>query len=407
MCFIIPLLSVVIPTHNRSQYMFSCIQSLIKIEGNMEIIISDSSTDLKLKNLLEGDLNYLLNDARLKYYHTTDELDMTANLNRAISFSTGHYVVCIGDDDTVIPDVLSYLELFKEKDIDIIAPDVVINYAWPDFSTKYFKNGHKSNLYIDYNEPYCIQVKTGDALKVAINNCFQGTEGLPKLYHGFVSRKTLLKVKRLTGEFLHGSTPDMSASIALCYVSESFYRCNFPLTIPGASGMSNTGRAANNRHVGLLKDEKQTENILDSSWIRGIPKYFSVEVVWAQSGLETARKFDNQICSKFPFLKLIALCTIKHPVFLIKNMEALRAIEIKSVKKVLKYMGNVIIFSFLIYSRLLKRALNPTAANGRCHIKGIENICEAQNTYRDRVIHKENFSTKNNLLIINCIYNID
>lgn len=396
-----PLLSVAIPTFNRSVYMIKCIRSILEIEGSIELVISDSSSDLLLKNLLENDFNYYLNDSRLKYLFTDETLDMTSNLNRAIEHCTGHYIIFLGDDDTLVPEILRYLEIFKKMNYKLIAPDVVVNYAWPDFSTKYFKHGHKSNLYIDYNKPFIKKVNTSLAYKEALMNCFQGTDGLPKLYHGFVSRELLLSIKNKTNNFLHGSTPDMSAAIGLCFVSDYFIKCNFPLTIPGASGMSNTGRAANNKHVGKLEEESQTSKISQKSWIIGIPRFFSVEIVWAQAGIETASKFDDLVLLNFPFVKFISICIVNHLDHFSSSLNALKGLVHKNHKyKFYQTVAFVIIFSFKKLVRFIKRIMNPTATNGREHLKNINDIYQAQLAYKNDIKKDLNFNIENNLKMI-------
>lgn len=396
-----PLLSIAIPTFNRSVYMIKCLRSILEIEGKIELVISDSSTDLLLKNLLENDFNYFLKDSRLKYLFTDDTLDMTSNLNRAIEHCTGHYIIFLGDDDTLVPEILQYLELFKKLNYELIAPDVVVNYAWPDFSTKYFKNGHKSNLYIDYNKPFIKKVSTSLAYEEALKNCFQGTDGLPKLYHGFVSRDLLLNIKNKTNNYLHGSTPDMSAAIGLCFVSDYYIKCNFPLTIPGASGMSNTGRAANNKHVGKLEEESQTSNISLNSWIIGIPRFFSVEIVWAQAGIETASKFDKSVLMNFPFDKFISICIVNHLDHFKSSLNALKELIHKKHKyKFYRTFIFVIIFSFKKLFRFIKRVMNPTATNGREHLKNITDIYQAQLAYKNDIKKDLNFNLENNLKMI-------
>ncbi len=396
-----PILSIAIPTYNRSIYMIKCLTSILSIDGNMEIVISDSSNDMKLKAFLENEYNYFLQDSRLRYYYTEEALDMTSNLNRAINFCTGDYVVFLGDDDTLVPEILQYIEKFKEMKVGLISPDIVVNYAWPDFSTKYFKNGHKCNLYIDYNEPYIKKISTSIAFYEAISKCFQGTDGLPKLYHGFVSRELLYSIKNKTGEFLHGSTPDMSAAIGLCFVADHFVRCNFPLTIPGASGMSNTGRVANKKHVGNLKDESQTAGISNEAWIIGIPRYFSVETVWAQAGIETSLKFNNLILKNFPFEKLIAICLVIHPSRFKINISSLNEFRKKMKKnfyfEILKF---ILKFSSYKIIKFVKRCMNPTASNGRHHIKSVLDIYQAQLAYKNRIDKVKNFDIEGNLKLI-------
>ena len=49
----IPLLSILVPTHNRSKYAYFCISTILKMnDERFELIVSDTSTDTELFNLL-------------------------------------------------------------------------------------------------------------------------------------------------------------------------------------------------------------------------------------------------------------------------------------------------------------------------------------------------------------------
>jgi glycosyltransferase involved in cell wall biosynthesis len=401
-----PLLSIAIPTFNRSQYAIKCLISLLSIKGELEIVVSDSSSDRKLKNLLNNEYSYLLEDSRLNYRFTTEKLDMTTNLNKALESCSGFYITFIGDDDTLVPEVLLYLRMFKDKGIDAIAPDVVTNYAWPDFTTKFFKSGHKSNLYFDFNLPFIKKINTATAFNEAKKNCYQGTNGLPKLYHGFVRRELLVRIKKITGKYLHGSTPDISGAVGLCFVTDYFVRCNFPLTIPGASGQSNTGRAANNKHVGNLETENQTSDIPIDAWGKFIPRYFSVETVWAQSGIETALRFGEPNPNNFPYGKLIGICIINHPKLLLFNLRS-AILLLRSKFGLFSYLIPWHAFIFLLEKilKIVKRLSNPTATNNRHHVKNISDIYEAQLEYKSNKIKYQNFDVNNNLKLIKIFKN--
>ena len=79
------LVSFLVPTYNRSKYCISLIKSISLISGDFEVIISDNSTDKILLNFI----NQNKIDERIKYKPTNKGLNMTQNLNRAISFSSG------------------------------------------------------------------------------------------------------------------------------------------------------------------------------------------------------------------------------------------------------------------------------------------------------------------------------
>ena len=61
------LLSVVIPTHNRARYAIHAIASLLAIpNAELEIVVSDTSTDGELSAQLTAQTTQFLKDPRLK-----------------------------------------------------------------------------------------------------------------------------------------------------------------------------------------------------------------------------------------------------------------------------------------------------------------------------------------------------
>lgn len=363
-----PIVSFVIPTFNRSQYCISLIKSIKYITGEFEVIISDNSSD---KNLLNYINNNLI-DKRIVYKYTSKKLNMTENLNRAISFSMGHYVCCLGDDDTIMPNCVHYLNEFKKKGIDIISPKITINYCWPDFSSKYFKKAHQSRLYYRFSNPYLIRKSSSESYQNALKNCFQGTENLPKLYHGFVKREFLENIYSKTGQYLFGSSPDVSAAVLVSYNTKFYFETNIPMTIPGASSASNTGRAANKRHFGKLEDESQTKDFI-KTWPELLPKIFTVETVWAHSAIHSLNAINSSI-GHFNYLNLYAI-------ILVNNKGSF-----KYIKEHLTDLSTKNIFCFLYYLiyqlfkkqiSFFKRILIPTAAGGKFFFSNTINLEEA------------------------------
>jgi len=387
-----PIVSFLIPTFNRSRYCISLIRSIAMIPGKFEIIISDNSSDLLLKKFISE--NKI--DERIKYYFTNESLDMTSNLNRAISYSTGYYICFIGDDDIFLPKTIFYLELFKKNKIDIISPEITINYCWPDFSSKYFKNKHKSRLYYRYSTPYFTLQKSNESFLNSHKKCFQGTENMPKLYHGFVKREIFVKIKEYCGDYLFGSTPDMSASVLISLFSEYYYKTNIPLTIPGASGGSNTGRAATNKHVGKLENESQTKNFL-KTWDSKIPKVFSVETVWAHSGLLSVQK-SNFRAEEFNYLKLYALIIVNNTSLILYVLKFYLS-KNKNIFNILKFLKNILIEILNISLRFLLRALIPTPSGGKKYLSDINDL-ESVIQNLKKVKNIKNFNVSLNQFLI-------
>ncbi|MCX8521478.1 MAG: glycosyltransferase [Rhodoferax sp.] len=381
----LPLVSVVIPTHNRSQYAVSCIESLLRINSDkMEVVMSDTSTNDDLRNRLAS-LDMAASQTGLRYFKPERPLHMTENHNVALASARGHYVCLIGDDDTVTHEIIDAAEWAEKNGIDCLSPNMVSNYAWPDFRSRSFGAGHAGRLYLPQRIGSLQRVAGAKALATALDNAGQGTEGLPKLYHGLVRREVLEDVRRHSGEYFHGSSPDVSMAVSLAYLlanrQGSFYTIDYPLTIPGASGGSNTGRSAMNQHKGDLSSEKQTSDFVNSYWPCGVPRFFSVETVWAHACISALSAMGaSDSLHNYNYSRLLASCFNAHPEFHNESNKALDAAAEKMgipIAKMAKTVNRERMRLLLRRFRYLaQRALWPTASGGRKFVADIQCIAD-------------------------------
>jgi glycosyltransferase involved in cell wall biosynthesis len=377
-----PLLSVVIPTHHRSHYAYYAIRSILSIRDNrIEVVVSDTSGDDKLFTMLSLEGELLISDPRLKLIRPMEKLDMTGNHNAAIAAATGEYVCLIGDDDTITQDALAATAWAKLNGIEIIAPDVVSNYAWPDFLSLHFGSKHSSRLYVPKKIEGVVWHTSKEALNGALKNAAQGTDGLPKIYHGIVKRSLLEKIKDLAGNYFYGSSPDVSGAIGLVLCSENFVSVKYPLTIPGASGGSNTGRSAMNKHKGKLSSESQTKSFENEGWSKGVPKFFSVETVWAHAALETIKRISPDKIIDYNYVRLFASCIILHPEYHLEIEQAIADASLIIGIQISEMNSRIKAESFKLrlkrFGYICRRLLHPTASGGRLFIPGLETIEEA------------------------------
>ena len=374
-----PLLSVVIPTHNRAVYAQHAIRSLLDIpHPGLEVVVSDTSNDGELFSLVNETSNATLRDRRLVYFRPSDKLDMTGNHNSAISAATGEYVCLIGDDDTVVPDALVAAAWASSSRIEVIAPNIVANYAWPDFQSRHLGYGHSSRLYFSKKMGGASIHESAQALVVALRAAAQGTDGLPKVYHGIVKRTVLERLRERSGAYFHGSSPDVSGAIGLALCTNRFVVTDYPLTIPGASGGSNTGRSAMNKHKGKLNQESQTKAFETSGWSSGVPRFFSVETVWAHAAIETIKHLAPHHVQEFNFARLIAICRVLHSEFqeeidrAASEVQQLVGTSASGLSE--QIAAEVKRFKKARFSRVLKRLSTPTAAGGRAYTPNLDTI---------------------------------
>jgi hypothetical protein len=372
-----PILSVAMPTHNRARYAIHAIRSLLDIrDEELEVVVTDTSPEPELQRLL-GEQG-LLSDPRLRYVRPAERLDMTGNHNAALGLASGEYVCLIGDDDTISPDALLAARWAASHDMEVIAPNVVANYVWPDFRSRWFGSRHSSRLYFAREMGAATVHRADEALDKALRAAVQGTDGLPKIYHGLVRRSLLDKLRERSGAFFHGSSPDVSGAVGLAACGHRFLVVDFPLTIPGASGGSNTGRSALNQHKGKLEAEDQTKGFREKGWSPGVPRFFSVETVWAHAALETLSRMLPEAVARYGFVRLIALCRLRHAEYGAEiEAAAAEAAALQGVSRadfdarVARELREVRLQEM---ARVAKRMLRPTAAGGRTYVGGLGTV---------------------------------
>lgn len=375
-------LSVVVPTHNRGRYAVHAIRSLLAIEAeDLQVVVTDTSTEGGLEEHLKGTDLELLKDPRLVFERPIERLDMTGNHNAALSLATGEYVCLIGDDDAISKEALDAARWARDHGVDLIAPNVVANYVWPDFRSRFFGARHARRIYFARDMGKLAIHDSSSALSSALASAAQGTDGLPKIYHGIVRRSLLEDLKAKTGAYFHGSSPDVSGAVGLAALSPSFLVVDYPLTVPGASGGSNTGRSALNQHKGKLTAESQTQKFRDSGWSAGVPRFFSVETVWAHAAIETLKRLDPDYVARYNFARLIAICLTLHKEYAREigdaaaEASALLGESRDTFER--RVRAEILAYRKLRIASLVRRARVPTAAGGRNYVPDLRTVAEA------------------------------
>ena len=121
-----PILSIVIPTFNRCNYLKECLKSItecsIKSQKKIEVIICDNfskdSTQLVIKDFTES--NSYIN--KIKVISTKKELPAQQNWENGINACNTSRVLLLSDDDKIIYKGLDKLlkeELFLNYDLFI------------------------------------------------------------------------------------------------------------------------------------------------------------------------------------------------------------------------------------------------------------------------------------------------
>lgn len=93
-----PLISICIPSYNRTEYLIRLLNSItIQNFKNYEIIISDDSPGDEVLKVFK----HYQHQLPISYFHNITALGTPANWNRAISLASGQWIKLMHDDDAL------------------------------------------------------------------------------------------------------------------------------------------------------------------------------------------------------------------------------------------------------------------------------------------------------------------
>lgn len=254
------LISIIIPTRDRAEYLKHSIQTAISIpDKNVEIIISDNASIDGTKDILKS-----LKDKRLKYVNTGKRVSMRANFEFALKASSGEYVIFFGDDDGIIPQQFKYLRyILEEHTPDALSWDF-LTYVWPikgygkkTGGLRFVKKKIFGNV---------IQVNNKESKETLLNADFLNESKLPRIYHGCMSRHFLDTLINKDGIYFCSRSPDLHMSFRAAQKGGEFFRINHPFTINGMSPASTGGgsRSLDTSNKSLSKSfEYKSETEMD------------------------------------------------------------------------------------------------------------------------------------------------
>ncbi|MDZ8223385.1 glycosyltransferase family 2 protein [Nostoc sp. ChiVER01] len=139
-----PLVSVIIPTYNRPEYLKQAIASAVKqTYQNIEIIVSDNCSPENPQALVES-----FGDSRIIFWRHQQNVGMLANQQHGFKIARGKYVASLHDDDIWNEDFLAKLVPPLEANSElilafcdqyIIDANSIINHAGTEENTRGYK----------------------------------------------------------------------------------------------------------------------------------------------------------------------------------------------------------------------------------------------------------------------------
>ncbi len=133
------LISVIIPTFNRSKYILDAVESVInQTYSNVEIIVVDDGSTDETYSILKPYLH------RLKYVYQ-DNMGVSSARNKGIQLSNGNYIAFLDSDDLFLPDKLTFQKHLLDNN-----PRYSLAYTniyFSDYRSKHMKIAFKANMF--------------------------------------------------------------------------------------------------------------------------------------------------------------------------------------------------------------------------------------------------------------------
>lgn len=371
------LLSIVVPTRNRSEYAIPTIAALLGMcVDSIEIVVEDNSTDASLSEWAA----HFERDGHLRYSWSREPRSMTENYERAIGRARGEYVSVIGDDDGVSPEIVEAVIWARTHGIEALVPDGVAQYVWPDLVMPAPHALGAGELRL---RSFTGAIRSADAeveLRRCVASAAQSFHGLPKIYYGIVRRRCLELVQQRAGCFFPGISPDIAGAIALATTISTVVHINYPLFVPGSSLRSNAGLSGLRKHVGLLREQSHLPFDCEERWSNAVPPFYSVETVWAEAAMSALRALGRQdLVPYFDVPQLYAECLMWHPEYaslILKQLpKSLRAVGMGGVAGVSKLVARYAALGARRARALLSRARDATPpATDETKLAGLSNV---------------------------------
>lgn len=120
-----PLFTIAIPAYKK-KYLGEAIESCVcQTYDNFEVVIVDDASPENLFSIVSQ-----YSDSRIKYYRNKSNcgaVNVVDNWNICLSYAKGDYIICMGDDDKLMPNCLEeYVKLIQKY------PNLDIYHAWTE-----------------------------------------------------------------------------------------------------------------------------------------------------------------------------------------------------------------------------------------------------------------------------------
>lgn len=231
-----PFLSICVPSRNRQIYFQETIRALrASLRTDIQLVLADNSDDPTVMNDFMEDV---VKDPRVVYLPSTGQaLSMVDNWERTAAAATGQFMVFIGDDDYVDPDVAGFLKRVLEYNPDVEAFGWrLVGFTWP------FEGRKKMSAMVPFDSSV-VKVPQSDLYKRMFGwyDCRHVPTSGFSVYHSAVSRRLMERIKHLYGgKFFEHPIVDYDNAFKVITLGNHFAATARPFGIMGSCPASNS-----------------------------------------------------------------------------------------------------------------------------------------------------------------------
>jgi glycosyltransferase involved in cell wall biosynthesis len=344
-------LTVVIPTCNRSEYLYKSIKSIKNSYQEAQIVISDNSDNPEPVIKILRKFNY----ENIVYQYIEEKISVVENFESALKLADGKFVAILGDDDTLgigVENILSKAILIGADALFCYKDRFIANYYWPGVVSKYFGSKYSASLVVKRFNNEWQKINPIVELKKVSNRLGGGLGAMPRIYHGIVKKDLLDNIRSKYGNLFGGVSPDIYSATLISLEANNVYYIDLPFILPGACLKSTAGQGASRTDKGSLNEVEHTARFgKELKWDAMIPKYYGPQNVWAYSLLCALNKTKVSIEPNYLCLYVKALINN------IRHKDEVKACLIEYIRKTSyqKICTNLAVTIYVLIELYIKR----------------------------------------------------
>lgn len=281
------LLSVAIPTKNRSEYVIKFIELVGSFnDDRIELVVQDNSDDnSEISSFLDKyDREFV------KYFYDNSPMDMVANSELAISHTTGKYVCFMGDDDLISAKLAEFVAEMDREGFESALFARGTSYYWPGIVHKVHRF---PSLSIQKYKGIVYELDVKKEFRKFLAHGAMDMGYMPQLYHGVIRRDRLEEIKKVSGAYFPGPCPDMAVCAALAYVIRKHVYCDMPYILSGAAPRSAAALGAKHEHKNKIENVRTLPPDTAEKWETSVPKIWTGQTIYAESAIKAIKNMGH------------------------------------------------------------------------------------------------------------------